>query len=385
MSSKTSVYLDYNATTPVDPEVCEVMMSCMDGSLGNPSSIHGYGQKARRIIDDARKKVADLIGAQPEEIFFTSGGTEANNLALLGGVSTLGIDSSHVITTAIEHQAVLNPCRHIEKLGGAVTYLPVGAEGCVDPQDLFAALKQENALVSIMLANNDVGVIQPIRSFSRELRDRGVLFHTDAVQAAGKIPVDVDSLGVDLLSFSSHKLHGPQGVGALYVRRGVSLKPLMYGGHQERNLRPGTENLPAIAGFGKACELAAHRMESDAAYLEKLRSFFEASILQRLPGAVVNAGGVPRLPNTSSIRFRGISGESLVINLDILGVAASTGAACSSADHAPSHVLTAMGCSPEEAASSVRFSFGRGNTEDEVAHAVDLVVQAVEMLSGGFR
>ncbi|MBE0569496.1 MAG: cysteine desulfurase [Deltaproteobacteria bacterium] len=381
----TRIYLDHNATTPLDPEVMEEMAACLQGAPGNPSSIHSFGQDARRVIVKARLRVARLIGAQPEEIIFTSGGTEADNLAVLGTAAAAKRDRPHVVTTAIEHQAVLNPCRHIERSGGSVTFLGVDREGLVDPADAAAALRDDTVLASIMLANNDVGAIQPVAAISPAVRERSILFHTDAVQAVGKLPVDVRSLGVDLLSFSGHKLQGPQGAGALFVRNGVALSPRSFGGHQERGLRPGTENVAAIAGFGKACELAAKRLEEDAARLAALRSSFEKAILDRIPGTAINAGGAPRLPNTANIAFEGLEGEFLAFNLDLLGVAVSTAAACSSADREPSHVLIAMGRTPEQASSSIRVSFGRGNTYEDVSRAVDLVAQAVEGMRGGPR
>ncbi len=379
------IYLDHNATTPLDPEVRAELEACLDGIPGNPSSLHAAGQQARRVIDLARTRVARLIGAQPEEIIFTSGGTEANNLAILGAAAAAG-PRRRLVTTAIEHQSVLNPCLHLERSGCSVSRLPVDREGQVDPAAAGAAVREETALVSVMLANNDTGVIQPVAAIAAAVRERGeALVHSDAVQAAGKLPLMVAALGVDLLSFSGHKLHGPQGVGALYVRRGIRLAPLIFGGHQERGLRPGTENVAAIAGFGKACELAAERLEADAARLERLRNHFEAALLEQVPGAEVNGRGAPRLPNTSNLGFAGLDNEALAINLDLLGVAVSTGAACSSLDREPSHVLLAMGRSPAEARSSLRFSFGRSTTEAELARAVELVGRAVESLRGGHR
>lgn len=377
----TPIYLDHNATTPLDPEVLEEMTASLRRGPGNPSSMHAFGQEARRTVERARVRAARLIGAQPEEIVLTSGGTEANNIAVLGAVAAAKSDRPHVVTTAIEHQAVLNPCRRIERSGGSVTFLPVNRDGVVDSEGAVAALRDDTVLASIMLANNDVGSLQPVTAISPAARERGVVFHADAVQAVGKIPVDVRALGVDLLSFSGHKIYGPQGTGALYIRKGVEVSPRTFGGRQERGLRPGTENVGAIAGFGKACELAAKRLDGDAAYLAELRSSFETAILRRIPGATVNAGASPRLPNTSNIAFEGLVGELLAFYLDELGVAVSTVAACSSANKEPSHVLIAMGRTPEEARSAVRFSFGRGNTREEMLRAADLVVQAVESFS----
>ncbi|MDD5305770.1 MAG: cysteine desulfurase family protein [Deltaproteobacteria bacterium] len=381
----TVICLDHNATTPPDPAVRDEMAACLDGALGNPSSIHSLGQEARRVIDKARAQVARLIGAQPEEIVFTSGGTEANNLAIFGSVAATKRPRSHVVTTAIEHRAVLGPCRHIEQAGGSVTFLAVDREGLLDPASAISSLRDETVIASIMLANNDVGTVQPVAALSAKTRERGILLHSDAVQAVGKLPVEVNTLGVDLMSFSGHKLHGPQGVGALYIRTGTMLSPLVFGGRQERGLRPGTENVAAIAGFGKACELAAGRLAEDAAHLNALRFSFEAALLDRVRGATINGRGAPRLSNTSNVCFDGLDGEALTINLDMLGLAVSTGAACGTADHEPSHVLTAMGRTIVEARSSVRFSFGRGNTQEDVHRAVDLVARAAEMMRKGRR
>jgi cysteine desulfurase len=374
------IYLDHNATTPLDPEVRVEMDRCLDGSLGNPSSLHSAGQAARRLIDRARERVARLIGAQPDEILFCSGGTEANNLAIAG---TLGARPAHLITTAVEHQAVLNPCRHLEQSGAALTVLPVDGEGLLDPAAVGSALRPATRLVSVMLANNDVGTLQPVAAVATQTRARGVLLHSDAAQAAGKIRIDVAALGVDLLSIAGHKLHGPQGSGALYVRRGTRLDPLLFGGHQERGLRPGTESVAAITGLGKACELAAARLAEDARRLAALRNAFEEGVLARIAGAAVNSSHAPRLPNTSSVSFEGLDGEALAINLDLLEVAVSTGAACSTATREPSHVLLAMGRTPEQARSSIRVSFGRGNTAEQAARAVDRVEQAVQLMRRG--
>jgi cysteine desulfurase len=381
----TACYLDHNATTPLDPEVRAEMESCFGEAFGNPSSLHSFGQQARRVVDRARSRVAHLIRAQPDEIVFTSGGTEADNLAILGAVAAASRQPAHLLTTAVEHQAVLNTCRHLEDLGRPVTYLPVDSRGVVEPARFLEALREGTVLASIMLANNDVGAIQPVAVVSELAKRRGVVLHTDAVQAVGKIPVDVNALGVDLLSFSAHKLHGPRGAGALFVRKGTRLSPVVFGGHQERGLRPGTENVAAIAAFGKACELAATRLAEDTARITALRDSFEAAVQERIPGAVVNGLGAPRLSNTSNIGFEGLDGEMLALNLDLLGVAVSTGAACSSGDREPSHVLLAMGRSSAQARSAVRFSFGRGNTTEEMAWAVERVCRAAESMRGARR
>lgn len=376
----TRIYLDHNATTPLDPEVRETMCASLSEAPGNPSSLHAWGQAARRTIDRARAQVAGLVGALPEHIVFTGSGTEADNLAILGVVGRL--QRPHLVTTSIEHQAVLNPCRHVAEAGGAVEFVPVEADGRIDPARVLASVRDGTVLVSVMLANNDVGTIQPVESLSGALRARGVLLHTDAVQAAGRIAVNVATLGIDLLSFSAHKLHGPQGIGALFVRPGTPLAPIAFGGRQERGLRPGTENVAAIAGFGKACELAAARLAADASRIRSLRDRFEARVLASIHGTAVNGASAPRLPNTSNLSFAGIDGEMLVIHLDLLGLAASTGSACTVADGSASHVLTAMGVSPQVARSSVRFSFGRGHGEADVELAVDLLARAVALMRG---
>jgi cysteine desulfurase len=373
------IYADYNATTRVDPEVRAAMDEVLDAGFGNPSSIHAAGQAARRSVDKARAQVAGLVGAAPEEIVFTSGGTEADNLAVLGVAGVVSSDRLRIVTSAVEHQAVLAPCVFLQKQSRPVTFLPVDGEGRVALSALEAAAKPDVALVSVMFANNDTGVIQPLAEIVKAAAACGAVVHTDAVQAAGKLPIDVKKLGVSLLSFSSHKIHGPKGAGALYVRRGVVLAPLVHGGRQERTLRPGTENVPAIVGFGKACELAQARLEADSRRVAELRAYFETQILARVRGTRLNGGG-DRLPNTSNIAFAGLDGEAITINLDLAGMAVSTGAACSSADKTPSHVLVAMGQSAAAARSSVRFSFGRENTDEEIGHAVTLVVQTVKML-----
>ncbi len=374
------IYLDHNATTRPDSAVREEMLSCLDNVFGNPSSLHFFGQEAQRVVDRARKRVAKLIGSAADEIIFTSGGTESNNQAVCGIAESLGDRKRHIVTTAIEHQALLNPCEYLQKRGFEVTYLPVDENGLVDAQDVSRALRDDTALVSVMLANNDVGTIQPLAEIARIAKARNVLVHTDAVQAVGKIAVDVKDPSVDMLSFSGHKLYGPKGIGALYVRRGTPLEPIIFGGHQERLLRAGTENVPAIAGFGKACELAATRQDHQDQMIRGFRDQFESSVLEQIPNVRVNGHPAFRLSNTSNLSFAGIEGEMLAINLDLVGIAVSTGAACSSADQEPSHVLLAMGRTAEEAMSSVRFSFGLENASDDVDHVVELLRDIVEQL-----
>jgi len=374
------VYADYNATTPVDPEVRAAMSETLGASFGNPSSIHSAGQEARRVVERARAQVAALINSAADEIIFTSGGTEANNLAVQGAAAAAPADRRAVAISAIEHPAVLDPCAFMREQGRKVTILPVDGDGRIDPRAVEAAAAPDIALFSVMLANNETGVLQPVAEVAKVAAANGALMHTDAVQAAGKLPIDVKSLGVSLLSLSSHKLHGPKGAGALYVRYGVRLSPLVRGGRQERTYRPGTENVPAIVGFGKACELARARMEADCRRVALLRDRFEAQVLARVRATRINGGGGERLCNTSNIAFAGLEGEAITINLDMLGMAVSTGAACSAADKTPSHVLVAMGQTASEARSVVRFSFGRETTDEEIERSLDLVVQAVKLV-----
>ena len=372
-------YFDHNATTPLAPEVLEVLVSCLGQVYGNASSIHHYGQAAKQRLEAARRQLAALIHAQPAEIVFTSGGTEADNLALFG-VLRARSGPAHVITTAIEHPAVLSPCRQLEREGISVTRLRVGASGTVSPDDVRAALRPETALVSVMHANNELGTIQPISEIARITREAGVLLHADGVQALGKIPVDVDALGVDLYSVSGHKLYAPKGVGALYVRKGTRLGPLTFGGHHERDRRPGTENVPGIAAFGAAADLAARTTAAECARTAALRDRLETAVLDRIPGAGINGSRWNRTPNTSNIYFDGIDGEAMVIALDLRGFAVSTGAACSSGALTPSHVLTAIGLSQDRARSSMRFSLGRSNTAEQVDALVDGIDASVRHL-----
>lgn len=376
------IYADHNATTPLAPEVREAMACALGASYGNASSLHTAGQEARRLVERARAQAAALVGAEPDEILFTSGGTEADNLAVLGVAQALPAERSGLLTSSIEHQAVLAPCKHLQGQGRPVTFLPVDSAGRLDLGALAEAATAGVGLVTVMLANNETGVIQPVAEVVKAASACAALVHSDAVQAVGKLPVDVKRLGLDLLSFSSHKIHGPKGAGALYVRRGVTLAPLFHGGRQERTLRPGTENVVSIVGFGKACELARARLEADARRLAQLRQRFEAQVLSRIGEARINgaAEASARLPNTSNIAFAGLDGEAITVNLDMLGVAASNGAACSAVDHAPSHVLLAMGQSEAEARSAVRFSFGRDNSDEDIDQAATVLVQAVDFV-----
>ncbi|MGA2845389.1 MAG: cysteine desulfurase NifS [Candidatus Acidiferrales bacterium] len=374
------IYLDYNSTTPVDRAVLDAMLPYFADNFGNASSIHSSGQRGRSAVDAARDSVAALIGAKTAEIVFTSGGTEADNLALFGSVAVSHHSRKHIITTAIEHHAVLNAAQALEKQGIDVTYVPVSASGIVDPQDVRRALRPETILISVMHANNELGTIQPIEEIGRIAAEADVYFHCDAVQSAGKLPLDVNRLGVDLLSISAHKIYGPKGVGALYVRAGTPLEPQFHGGHHERDRRPGTENVPGIVGFGKAAELATVRLTTDSARIESLRDRLEEMLLDSLASVRVNGDRSRRIPNTTNLAFTSAGGEALVIALDLQGVACSTGAACSSGAVEPSHVLLAIGLSPDEARSSLRFSLGRTTTAAEIDRAADIIPPTVERL-----
>ena len=373
-------YLDYNATTPVDKLVLEAMLPHFAENFGNASSIHSAGQHARAAVDRARAFVAALIGAKPPEIVFTSGGTEADNLAIFGVVAASQAARKHVITTAIEHHAVLNACQEIERQGVAVTYVPVGRDGIVDPADIRRALRPETILISVMHANNELGTVQPVEEIGRVAAEANVYFHSDAVQAAGKLPLDINRTGADLLSLSAHKIYGPKGVGALYVRSGTPVAPQFYGGHHERDLRPGTENVAGIAGFGKAAQLAKENLTEEAARTSALRNRLENALVGQIPSVEINGAGEHRIPNTTNLAFPGAGGEALVIALDLMGVACSTGAACSSGAVAPSHVLLAIGLSPDNARSSLRFSLGRPTTNEEIEFAIAAIPAAVSRL-----
>jgi len=371
------VYLDNNATTPVLPEVFEAMRPFFAERFGNASSIHHHGQETRAAVEDARESVAELLGCAASEIVFTSGGTEADNLAVAGWVAT----GDHVITSSIEHHAVLHACRHLEKTGCEITILPADGYGLIDPTDVRRALRPNTKLISVMMANNETGVLQPLEEIGKIAAEARVLFHTDAVQAAAKVPIDVRRIGCDALSISGHKIHAPQGVGALYVRKGTRIQPLFHGGRHERSRRAGTENVPGIVALGRAAELAKDALDrGDSAKTAALRDRLEQGILAQVDEAGVNGGGVPRVPNTTNIRFDHIEGESLVIALDLKGLAVSTGAACSSGTVEPSHVLIAMGLRPDQARASIRFSLGKQTTDADIDFALKLVPEAVARL-----
>jgi cysteine desulfurase len=374
------VYLDYNATTPVDRDVLEAMLPYFAENYGNASSIHSAGQQARGAVDRARESVAALIGAKPAEIVFTSGGTEADNLAIFGAIAASTAPRKHIITTAIEHHAVLNACQALERQGIEVTYVTTGPGGVVDPEEIRRTIRPETVLISVMHANNELGTVQPIEEIGRIAAEADIYFHCDAVQSAGKLPMDVNRSGVDLLSLSAHKIYGPKGVGALYVRSGTPLEPQFYGGHHERDRRPGTENVAGIVGFGKAAELSRERLAEDAVRIGGMRNRLEKTILDRVPGARVNGDASRRVPNTTNLTIPGAGGEALLIALDLQGVACSTGAACSSGAVEPSHVLLAIGLSQEDARSSLRFSLGRLTTTAEIDYALSVIPGVIERL-----
>jgi len=375
------VYLDHNATTPLREEVLEGMLPFLRQHFGNPSSAHNFGKRVREAVEEARERVATAIGARPREIIFTSEGTEADNLALFGVTnSPLASKRRKVVTSAIEHPAVIESCKALKKRGFEVVFLPVTPEGVVDLEAAEEAIDENTLLVSLMLANNEIGTLQPVREVAEMAKAKGALVHTDAVQALGKVRVKVEELGVDLASFSSHKLYGPKGVGALYVRTGLRLDPLLHGGHQERRLRPGTENAPGIIGFGLAVELAQEDLDRGMdRRIKALRDRLQRLLLERIPHVVVNGGG-PRVPNTLNMSFAFVEGEALTLSLDAEGVAVSTGSACSSGSLEPSHVLLALGLPPEVAHGSLRFSLGKDTTQEEVDYAAEAVASVVERL-----
>ena len=387
------IYLDHNATTPVEPAVLDAMLPYFSADFGNAASIHTTGQRARSAVETAREQVAVLLGARPQEIIFTSGGTESDNHAVFGIVRNAPGATKHIITTQIEHEAVLNACQALEvaAVSGArdegaahgkieVTYLPVDSNGLVDPEAVRDAIRPQTALITVMHANNELGTVQPLEEIGRIAAQNDIFFHTDAVQSAGKIPLNVNALGVDLLAISGHKFYAPKGIGALYIRGGTRLRQLLYGGHHQRGFRPGTENVPGIVGLGKAAELARLSLAEDAQRVSALRDELQRQLLGGIPHAHANANGAPRTPNTTNITFPGIEGEALIIALDLKGLACSTGAACSSGAVEPSHVLTAIGLSAEDARASIRFSLGRHTTQQEISAALEIVPAAVAQL-----
>jgi cysteine desulfurase len=356
------------------------MLPYLREAYGNPSSLHQWGQEAKKAVEQAREEVARLVSARPEEIVFTSGGTEANNLAIIGAAYANSAKGRHIITSGIEHHSVLDTMRYLEKQGFKVNYLPVTGEGLVRVEEVAAAISPETILISIMHANNEVGTVQPIAAIGRLARERGIIFHTDAVQTAGKIPVNVEELGVDLLSLSAHKIYGPKGVGALYVRKGRRLNSLLHGGGQERNRRPGTENVPGIVGFGRAAALAKQELAAEGKRLSALRDRLLEGVAERIPEVVITGHRERRLPNHASVCVKYVEGESLLLSLDLQGVAASSGSACTSGSLEPSHVLLAMGLPPEIAQGSLRLTLGRDNQETDVEYVLKILPPIVERL-----
>lgn len=365
------VYLDYSATTPVKQEVLEEMLPYFTKMYGNPSSLYTKGYQSKDALVMARSRVADLIGANDREIYFTSGGTEADNWAIAGAAKSRKAKGNHIITSKVEHHAVLHTCKNLEKEGFDVTYLDVNKEGIISLEQLKAAITDKTILITVMFANNEVGSIQPIKEIASIAKEKGILFHTDAVQALGNVPIDVKELGVDMLSVSSHKIYGPKGVGSLYIRKGLTISNLLQGGSQEYKKRAGTENLPGIVGFGKACELAKNDLSQHIANVTRLRDYFLAEIIKKIPYVEVNGGMEQRLPGNLNLIFNYIEGEAMILFMDIKGIYASTGSACSSASFSASHVLAAMGLPIEKAYSSVRFTIGDFTTKEDIDYAVE--------------
>jgi cysteine desulfurase len=372
------IYLDNNATTRVAPEVLEAMLPCYQDVYGNASSVHAFGQDAKGLLDNARLQVARFLGAEANEIVFTGGGTESDNLAIRGIVEAAPANDKHIITTRIEHHAVLHCCQALQKTGVKVTYLPVDSGGRVDPAAVEKAITPETVLITVMHSNNEIGTTQPLREIGEIARRYDLYFHTDAVQAAGKLPLNVDHLGVDLLSIAGHKFHAPKGVGALYVRKGTRLRPLFFGGGHERNRRAGTENVAHIVGLGVAADLATDGMEARMESTGELRDYFEREVFNRIPGVHRNGNPETRIPNTANLRFDLAESEGLVINLDLAGVACSTGSACTSGSIEPSHVLLALGLSQDEAFNCLRFSLSRYSTREEIDTVLKLLPEVVE-------
>ncbi|UCB42182.1 MAG: cysteine desulfurase NifS [Dehalococcoidales bacterium] len=373
------IYLDYAATTPTHPDVVKAMLPHFSDSFGNPSSIYSYGQEAKGAVEKAREQVATLIGAREEEIVFTSGGTEADNSAI-EGVAFANPERNHIITSTIEHHAVIETCTFLERRGFEVTFLPVDKDGLVDPDDVQKVITNKTCLISIMHANNEIGTIQPIKELATIAREAGVYLHTDAVQTVGQVPVDVDDLGVDLLSMSAHKLYGPKGIGALYIRKGTKLVPFMHGGGQERNRRGSTENVPGIVGFGKATEIALAVMTGEIERQTRLRDQLIKSILKQIDGVRLNGHPTKRLPNNVNVSIDYVEGESMLLNLDLENICASTGSACSSSSLEASHVLLALGLGHEQAHSSLRFTVGKWTTEEDINRVMEVLPRIVTRL-----
>lgn len=374
------IYLDHSATSPVDPVVFKAMEPYFVNSYGNASTLYSFGREARKVMEESRKMVASLIGANPDEIIFTSGGTESDNIAIKGTVYRIKDKGNHIITSNIEHPAVDETCKYLEKNGFEVTYLPAGEEGIVKVEDLEKAITDKTILITIMHANNEVGTIQPIKEIGKVARKHKIYFHTDAVQSVGKIPVDVNELNVDMLSLSAHKLYGPKGIGALYIKKGVRLEPILHGGGHEKGIRPGTENITGIVGLGKACQIAEENLEDTMQYVTSLRNEIIEKVLSEVEESYLNGHPTKRLPNNINFRFTSIEGESLVLHLDSKGIASSTGSACSSKNQEPSHVLTALGLKDVDAYGSLRLTLGKENKKEEIDYIVESVKESVEKL-----
>ncbi len=374
------IYMDHSATSPVDPEVFEAMKPYFIDSFGNASTLYSLGREGKKAMESAREEVASIIGAEPKEIIFTSGGTESDNIAILGTAYKLKNKGNHIITSDIEHPAVDETCKYLEKNGFNVTYLPVYNDGIVKIKDLEDAITDKTILITIMHANNEIGTIQPISEIGKIARENKIYFHTDAVQTVGKIPVNVKELNVDMLSLSAHKLYGPKGIGALYLRQGVRIEPIMHGGGHEKGIRPGTENVPGIVGLGKACSIAKENLQRDAQKLTSLRDMLIDGVLAENEDSYLNGHRTKRLPNNANFRFTGIEGESLILHLDAKGIATSTGSACSSIKLEPSHVLMAIGLKEVEAHGSLRISLGNENTEEDIEYTLTAIKEVVEKL-----
>jgi cysteine desulfurase len=365
------IYLDYNATTPVDPLVAEAMKPFFGKEFGNPSSFHKKGQAARHAIEAAREEIANFLEVEPGDLIFTSGGTESDNLAVKGAMEFFGSTRRHLVVSSIEHQAVLYPARELEKRGFKVSVVPVSPQGLVDLEALGREITQDTALVSVMHANNEVGTLQPVAEIARLAHEKGALFHTDAVQSFGKMKIFLEDWGVDMLSASAHKICGPKGAGVLFIRKGLKIKPLFHGGHQEKNIRPGTENVPAIAGFGEAVRVAARVQKEEAARVGDLRDKLEAGLWKRLGGLRLNGDSKNRIYSTLNVSFEGLDGETLLMNLDLKNIYASTGSACTAGSVEPSHVLLAMGLGEKMARAAIRFSLGRFTTQKEIDYVLE--------------
>lgn len=374
------IYFDHSATTPVDQRVVEAMIPYMSEKFGNASSIHLFGREARVALEEAREQIAEFCGAHANEIYFTSGGTEADNMALQGIARQYWGQKKHIISSKIEHHAVLHTCESLEKFGFEVSYVKPDKYGMITAEAVREHIRDNTVLISVMHANNEIGTINPIDEIGELARERGILFHTDAVQSFGKLPIDLSKLPVDLLAVSAHKIYGPKGVGMLFIRRGVKIQPITFGGSHERNRRPGTENVPGIIGFAKAVEICKNESEGHEQRIRALRDGFWEKIQQRIPDVILNGHPEKRLAGLLNVTFSGIEGEAILLSLDLKGIAASSGSACTSGSTEPSHVLAAMGVKPELARASIRFSLGRSNTEEEIDYAVDALEEIVSRL-----